>query len=203
MHCQQAPSATPGLVAKLVGAGKCDPEASKSFRTLPVILVTEQDCFYRWSEIKAPRPATGVEAEFFFCWSDTESSGGLLLWLFFSCNGLTGVLSLQYHTPCKAQVWQQMFSGAAARSTLQHPSHSSNEIKQQLASQGGGAGVAVGQSTLSLTLPNLPSHCHTTDGITKAAVSTELSSHVHAAKTCMPRAGEDYTTPCNRGENCY
>lgn len=87
--------------------------------------------------------------------------------------------------------------------TLQHPSHSSNEIKQQLASQGGGAGVAVGKSTLSLTLPSLPSHCHTTDGITKAAVSTELSGHVHTAKTCMPRAGGDYTTPCNRGENCY
>lgn len=101
----------------------------------------------------------------------------------------------------KAQAWQQMFSGAAR--SLQHPSHSSNEIKQQLASQGGGAGVAVGKSTLSLTLPSLPRHCHTTDGITKAAVSTELSSHVHAAKTYKPRAGEDYSTPCNRGENCY
>lgn len=86
---------------------------------------------------------------------------------------------------------------------LQHPSHSSNEIKQQLASQGGGAGVAEGKSTLSLTLPSLPSHCHRTDGITKAAVSTELSGHVHAAKTCMPRAGEGYTTPCNQGENSY
>lgn len=93
MHCQRAPSATPGLVAKLVGAGKYDPVASKSFGILPVILVAEQDCFYRWSEIKPPQLAMGVEVEIFFCWSDTESSGGLLLWLF-SCNGLTGVLSL-------------------------------------------------------------------------------------------------------------
>lgn len=57
MHCQQAPSATAGLVAKLVGAGKYDPATSKSLRALPVILVTDQDCFYRWSEIEAPRLA--------------------------------------------------------------------------------------------------------------------------------------------------
>lgn len=66
MRCQRALSATPGLVAKLVGAGKYDPVASKSFGILPVILVAEQDCFYRWSEIKAPRLAMGVEVEIFF-----------------------------------------------------------------------------------------------------------------------------------------
>lgn len=72
-------------MAKPVGAGKYDPVASKSLGALPVILVTERDCFYRWSEIKAPQLAMRVEAELFFCWSDTESSGGLLLWLFVSC----------------------------------------------------------------------------------------------------------------------
>lgn len=102
IHCQQAPSATPGLVAKLVAAGKYDPAASKSLGALPVILVTEQDCFYRWSGIKAPQLAMAVEAELFFCWTDTEGSGGLLLWLFFPCNGFTGVLSLQHHTPAHA-----------------------------------------------------------------------------------------------------
>lgn len=47
MHCQRADSATAGLVAKLVGAGKYDPVASKSLGALPVILVTDQDCFYK------------------------------------------------------------------------------------------------------------------------------------------------------------
>lgn len=68
MHCQWAPSATAGLVAKLVGAGKHDPAASKSLRALSVILVTEQDCFYRWSEIKAPLLAVELKQNFFFLW---------------------------------------------------------------------------------------------------------------------------------------
>lgn len=121
--------------------------------------------------------------------------------LFWKCSHWCVVPLVSYSTQCCHEYGDKCFLSITALA-LQHPSRSSNEIKQQLASQGGGAGVAVGKSTLSLTLPSLPSHCHTTDGITKAAVSTELSRHVHTAKTCMPRAGEDCTTPCNQGENC-
>lgn len=195
MCCQRAPSATPGLIAKLVGAGKYDPTASKSLGVLPVISVREQDDFYRWSEIKAPQLARGVEAEVFFFFVGQRQK---VVVGFFCGYSFLVMVSLVY---CSCSITLHAGHGMATNVfwssstlTLQHPSHSSNEIKQQLASQGGGAGVAVGKSTLSLTLPNLPSHPHRTDGITKAAVSTELSGHVHAAKTCMPSAGEGYTT---------
>lgn len=156
MCCQRAPSATPGLIAKLVGAGKYDPTASKSLGVLPVISVREQDDFYRWSEIKAPQLARGVEAEvvFFFCWSETESSGGLLLWLFFSCNGLTGVLSLQYHTPRRARVWQQMFSGAAAHSHCSIPATPVMRLSNSLL-------VREGEQALLWGRAHSPSHCQT------------------------------------------
>lgn len=154
MCCQRAPSATPGLIAKLVGAGKYDPTASKSLGVLPVISVREQDDFYRWSEIKAPQLARGVEAELFCLLVRDKQVVGFFCGYSFLSNGLTGVLSLQYHTPHRARVWQQMFSGAAARSHCSIPATPVMRLSNSLL-------VREGEQALLWGRAHSPSHCQT------------------------------------------
>lgn len=95
--CQQAPSAAPGIAARLVGTGKYDPAASKSSGVLPVYFSKREgsDLMIFIDGVKLKLLCWQWELkQNLFCWPDTESSGGLISGLFLSCNGLTGVLSL-------------------------------------------------------------------------------------------------------------
>lgn len=139
------------LVAKLVGAGKYDPAASNSSGVLPVILVTDQDCFYRWSEIKAPRLAMELRQNLFFVGQiqkvvvDFFYGDSFLVMVSLVCCGQRTTLHAGHEGGNKCSLEQQRACTAASQ-------HSSNEIKQQLASQGGGAALLWGRA-------HSPSHC--------------------------------------------